>query len=33
MRFRIWPTTLRLQLVVVVAAPVAVSNLGVAYDF
>ncbi|HWF63155.1 MAG TPA: hypothetical protein VN685_00930, partial [Rhizomicrobium sp.] len=33
MRFRFWPNTLRVQLIVVVAAAVAVSNLGVAYYF
>src|SRR6185312_3001664 len=33
MRFRFWPNTLRVQLVVVVAGAVAVSNLGVAYYF
>jgi signal transduction histidine kinase len=33
MRFRFWPNTLRVQLVIVVAGAVAVSNLGVAYYF
>jgi signal transduction histidine kinase len=33
MRFRFWPNTLRVQLIIVVAAAVAVSNLGVAYYF
>ena len=33
MRFKIWPSTLRLQLVLVVAGAVAVSNIGVAFYF
>ena len=33
MRFKIWPSTLRIQLVLVVAGAVAVSNIGVAFYF
>ena len=33
MRFRFWPNTLAVQLIVVVAAAVAVSNLAVAFYF
>ena len=33
MRFRFWPNTLRIQLVLVVAGAVAVSNIGVAFYF
>src|SRR5690242_2237184 len=33
MRFKFWPRTLRVQLIVVVAAAVAISNIGVAFYF
>jgi signal transduction histidine kinase len=33
MRFKFWPSTLRVQLILVVAGAVAVSNLGVAFYF
>jgi signal transduction histidine kinase len=33
MRFRFWPSTLRVQLILVVAGAVAVSNIGVAFYF
>jgi len=33
MRFKLWPRTLRVQLIVVVAAAVAISNIGVAFYF
>jgi signal transduction histidine kinase len=33
MRFRFWPRTLRVQLILVVAAAVAISNIGVAFYF
>jgi len=33
MRFRFWPSTLRVQLVLVVAGAVAISNIGVAFYF
>jgi signal transduction histidine kinase len=33
MRFKLWPRTLRVQLILVVAAAVAISNLGVAFYF
>ncbi len=33
MRFKVWPRTLRVQLIVVVAAAVAISNIGVAFYF
>ncbi|HKY19256.1 MAG TPA: ATP-binding protein [Rhizomicrobium sp.] len=33
MRFRFWPHTLRAQLILVVAAAVAISNIGVAFYF
>jgi signal transduction histidine kinase len=33
MRFRFWPRTLRVQLILVVAGAVAVSNIGVAFYF
>jgi signal transduction histidine kinase len=33
MRFKFWPRTLRVQLILVVAAAVAISNIGVAFYF
>jgi signal transduction histidine kinase len=33
MRFRFWPSTLRVQLILVVASAVAISNIGVAFYF
>src|SRR3569623_1371473 len=33
MQFKFWPRTLRVQLILVVAAAVAISNLGVAFYF
>ncbi len=33
MRFRFWPSTLRVQLILVVAGAVAVSNIGVAFYY
>ena len=33
MRFRLWPRTLAVQLILVVAAAVAVSNMGVAFYY
>ena len=33
MRFRLWPKTLAVQLILVVAAAVAVSNMAVAFYF
>src|SRR3954465_2429861 len=33
MRFKFWPKTLAVQLIVVVAAAVAISNIGVAFYF
>src|SRR5438552_17742616 len=33
MRFRFWPNTLAVQLILVVAAAVALSNIGVAFYF
>jgi signal transduction histidine kinase len=33
MRFKLWPRTLRVQLILVVAAAVAISNVGVAFYF
>src|SRR5215475_247098 len=33
MRYRVWPNTLAVQLIVVVAAAVAVSNIAVAFYF
>jgi len=33
MRFKFWPSTLRVQLILVVAAAVAISNIGVAFYF
>src|SRR3954465_2395747 len=33
MRLRLWPRTLRVQLILVVAGAVALSNIGVAYYF
>src|SRR6188768_618570 len=33
MRFKLWPRTLRVQLILVVAAAVAISNIAVAFYF